>query len=776
MSSRYKYPGSLVNSRPSTRGARSAALDTTRVRVGYCLGGWPWWPASLGQGDLVLSGRSKVLQLLLAVAVATALSAVPAWATHSLKDHVSIGPAGGNGPNDAFFDFSSADGARAFFETPEPLVAGDTDSSYDLYQREGGTTTLISTGPAGGNAEVDVFPSAVSDDGQRAFFETDEPLVAGDTDIAFDVYERSGGTTTLISTGPSGGGEFEAFFHAISADGTRVIFETDEGLVGGDNDGLPDVYQRSGGTTTLLSTGPSGGNGAFESFFAGSSDDATVVFFETDEKLVAGDTDSALDVYQRSGGTTTQVSAGSPGGNGAIDAFFRGSSLDGSRAFFQTSESLSAADTDASSDVYERSGGTTTVVSAPGNGAFAATFDGNSSDGTKVFFHSREQLAAGDTDSSADVYERSGGTTKLISTGTPGNAAQDATFGQASADGSRVVFETRESLTAADTDTSIDVYERVAGTTTNLLSAPGNGAFDAAFVAMSLDGQRVFMETVEALAAGDTDTSLDVYERWAGITTRISFGPAGGNGAFAAVLGGISEDGARVFFDTKESLLTADTDAARDLYVADMSGYPRPKGATPTSVALVPAYRQCSTPNRTHGPPLAFPACNPPVLESTQLTIGSPDANGQAVNASGSMRFEAIVGAPGGVDDSDVGFIVSFTDVRVQGSLADYTGQLQARPSVRITDRVSGPAANEPATGSDVELPVTVPCTTTASTTVGSTCSVVTSFDAVTPGAVPEGKRSIWALDKARVFDGGPDGVASTTPNTLFATQGVFIP
>ena len=61
---------------------------------------------------------------------------------------------------------------------------------------------------------------------------------------------------------------------------------------------------------------------------------------------------------------------------------------------------------------------------------------------------------------------------------------------------------------------------------------------------MSLDGQRVFMETVEVLAAGDTDTSLDVYERWAGITTRISFGPAGGNGALAAVLGGISEDGA----------------------------------------------------------------------------------------------------------------------------------------------------------------------------------------------------------------------------------------
>ena len=35
--------------------------------------------------------------------------------------------------------------------------------------------------------------------------------------------------------------------------------------------------------------------------------------------------------------------------------------------------------------------------------------------------------------------------------------------------------------------------------------------------------------------------------------------------------------------------------------------YPRPKGATPTRVSLVPAYRQCTSPDRTHGPPLAFP-------------------------------------------------------------------------------------------------------------------------------------------------------------------------
>ncbi len=43
-----------------------------------------------------------------------------------------------------------------------------------------------------------------------------------------------------------------------------------------------------------------------------------------------------------------------------------------------------------------------------------------------------------------------------------------------------------------------------------------------------------------------------------------------------------------------------------------INSYPRPKGATPSRFSLVPAYLPCTTSNRTHGPPLAFPSCNPP--------------------------------------------------------------------------------------------------------------------------------------------------------------------
>ena len=60
------------------------------------------------------------------------------------------------------------------------------------------------------------------------------------------------------------------------------------------------------------------------------------------------------------------------------------------------------------------------------------------------------------------------------------------------------------------------------------------------------------------------------------------------------------------------------------------ASHPRPQGATPVRVPLVPAFNQCAAANRTHGPPLAFPSCNPPVPGSSFLTVGTPDAQRRA--------------------------------------------------------------------------------------------------------------------------------------------------
>ena len=134
----------------------------------------------------------------------------------------------------------------------------------------------------------------------------------------------------------------------------------------------------------------------------------------------------------------------------------------------------------------------------------------------------------------------------------------------------------------------------------------------------------------------------------------------------------------------------------------ESAAYPRPAGASPLRVSLVPAYEVCDSPDREHGPPLAFGSCNPPVAESQALTVGTPDANGKPSAAVASARLGVRPGDPRtSADEADVTVSVSAADVRERATLEDHAGELTAHVSLRITDRGSATlpgGGSEPAT------------------------------------------------------------------------------
>ena len=228
------------------------------------------------------------------------------------------------------------------------------------------------------------------------------------------------------------------------------------------------------------------------------------------------------------------------------------------------------------------------------------------------------------------------------------------------------------------------------------------------------------------------------------------------------------------------------------------NGYARPRGAGPLNVSLVPAYLPCPNPlntgpSRVHGPPLAYGSCHPPYQASTSVTVGSPDANGAAANFVGSVRYGVRVGTPGAPEDSDVLISGSLLDVRctagtpgnppcgAANSLGgpDYVGELEARVSMRMTDKWNGSApggGTTAATVQDMDLVAPLTCAATASTQTGASCVLTTAANGLVPGLVKDIKRSIWQMDRVRVFDGGPDGDVGTPGNGLFATQGIFVP
>ena len=111
---------------------------------------------------------------------------------------ISTGPADAGTGGESFFEWATPDGSHVVFSSGARLTAEDTDTAYDIYDWSGGITRLVSIGPAGGNASCEALPSecwpgslGITRDGTRVFFLTRESLVAADTDSELDVYERS---------------------------------------------------------------------------------------------------------------------------------------------------------------------------------------------------------------------------------------------------------------------------------------------------------------------------------------------------------------------------------------------------------------------------------------------------------------------------------------------------------------------------------------------------------------------------------------------------------
>jgi hypothetical protein len=197
-------------------------------------------------------------------------------------------------------------------------------------------------------------------------------------------------------------------------------------------------------------------------------------------------------------------------------------------------------------------------------------------------------------------------------------------------------------------------------------------------------------------------------------------------------------------------------------------------------VPLVPAYAQCTAPNRTHGPPLAFGSCNPPTQASDELTLGTAESNGKPTRTTGFVRLNTFVGNPQTpADEADMRIRAQLTGIYDQNTLSPYAGELRAQAQMRITDKLNAPHPGGPgaATVQDTTYGFTILCAPSSDPALGGACTLDTTADALVPGTFTEGRRAIWQTNQVEVYDGGADNDADTpADNTLFMTQGVFVP
>jgi Tol biopolymer transport system component len=532
---------------------------------------------------------------------------------------ISTTPSNTSGNGASYAPLVSEDGQQvAFFSYASDLLAGDTTAHQDLFLRDlqTSTTDLLSlnniTSVSGNDRSYNFLPfnprySQVGGNGRYVVFSSfANNLVANDTDNLEDVFLRDlvTGTTTLVSDIDDAYSSSGA--PVISENGRYVAFYSLGNYVAlGDTNSSSDVYvwDRTTGDVTLVSVASDGTASQFRNSTDGLNlaitHDGRYVAFESDaNNLVAGDTNTELDVFVRDRqlGTTTLVSrnsAGTGSGNGASELVQL--TDDGRYALFTSNASdLVTGDSNNARDIFVRDlvNGTTSLVSINSSGTGTGSGTSGTSDvpmmsanGRYVVFRSAAiNLVANDLNNATDIFVRDlvAGTTTLVSenasgTGSGNAGASNSLRGPAiSADGRYVVFASDASdLVANDGNGSTDVFLRDLTTNTTTLISVNQSGTDSGNNAslnpmISRNGRFIiFSSSASDLVSGDTNGYSDIFVRdlQTGTTSLISVDQNGELSDASSNFPFISPDGSYVTFTSNATNLVGnDLNQASDVF------------------------------------------------------------------------------------------------------------------------------------------------------------------------------------------------------------------
>ncbi|MFN8216737.1 MAG: hypothetical protein U0R71_09085 [Solirubrobacterales bacterium] len=501
----------------------------------------------------------------------------------------------------------SADGQSVSFLTMGgivPRTEGAGGQSGDVYRAARGPAgwhTALA-GPTGAQT-IGSSPGGVSADHLHLFWKVagNDPLASiNGQETRYVRYPD--GHSTLVGRGSIGEDQNAAGLW-IAAGGTHILFSSTVRLEPNAPGGAAVLYDRTADEAThvvsLLPGDVPPPDGASASF-AGTAADGSAVAFRIGASLYARFDNAA----------TFQLGTGA----GAFAGFAAG----GTRAFYLNGGDLFAF-TAATEQTQELTAtGDVTVVNVARGGGVA-------------YFTSPTALPVEPGPTGAlplagqpNLYATDGTSTEFVGTVTArdvaGEPTQDRTVdglglwvrgveerrgsvdpSQVTADGSVLVFSSRADLTAAGTGGKAEIYRydrlrnsldclscdparlpaKAGASLVSLANVPFQPAPFSSFAEvanLSAGGDRVFFQTPEALVAADTDQLQDVYE-WEANGVGSCARPEGcvflissGHSARANYLYGASATGDDVFFTTSDRLLGSDPDETSSIYDARVGG------------------------------------------------------------------------------------------------------------------------------------------------------------------------------------------------------------
>jgi Tol biopolymer transport system component len=323
------------------------------------------------------------------------------------RDSVATGGAEANGPSTN--PVLSADGRYVAFESDATnLVAGDKNGYTDIFvhDRRTGTTTRISVGAQGADANNNSYTPSISANGRYVSYTTEAtnivPGTAGQTVIVHDMKTRHDDVASVASGATAedvdyvnGEGAMTGS-HSLSADGRYVTYRAAQSTLVPNDSGFRastwDIFVRDRVTrrterVSVQSSGAEFATGSLpltesESNYPAISPDGRFVAFYMNVTTAAMYGNSYIDIHDMQSRVTETVSiageylkdATCPGyGQGAVNADPSLSVSSGGRyvAFMSCDDALVKGDTDKSWDVFVRDRGAPQAVDGLAMGQLA---------------------------------------------------------------------------------------------------------------------------------------------------------------------------------------------------------------------------------------------------------------------------------------------------------------------------------------------------------------------------------------------------------------------
>ncbi len=380
---------------------------------------------------------------------------------------------------------------------------------------------------------------------------------------------------------------------SVSADGRFVVFDTiATNLVANDNNTAWDIYLRDrlDGTTTRISTTPTGDDSDGASIDPVISDDGTsIVFSSSATNLVSNDSNSVADIFRFDmlTGELTRISTGINSGEANDDSDAPDVSATGRYIVYESNANnlVAEPDTNGVTDIYfyDTQTGVTELISInsdeqQGNGI--SRNPSISDDGRFVAFESHsDNLVGNDTNGVVDIFLRdrlNGETVRVNVSNENMETNNDSVTPVISGNGSVVAFRSiANNLVAGDTNDVRDIFIRDLTTNTTSrvsISTTGQESNGTSFSSPDIDANGryiVFYSAADNLVEGDDNAAWDVFlhDRELNETVRVSVNSDGEQANASSFVPAISAGGQYVVFGSgATNLATQDNNQSWDIF------------------------------------------------------------------------------------------------------------------------------------------------------------------------------------------------------------------